>query len=182
MLCTCSMPHLIMAIIFTLWSLSLYPFSNDSFEGEPEEKRRKTTNVVIDQPATEHKVLIDNVPDNSSLSEEVKCQPIQWLIGASDEQLIAINGNCWWGDWFLIALSLDTRVASGELLWGALQWPLQSFVGGKNIALFSPMMLNFSWEWAKKIFSNKILLDQCEQANLDCMRLLTGSSWCWHRS
>lgn len=48
------------------------PFSNDSFEGEPEEKRRKTTNVVIDQPATEHKVLIDNVPDNSSLLEEVR--------------------------------------------------------------------------------------------------------------
>ncbi|XP_069395256.1 TATA-binding protein-associated factor 172 isoform X1 [Paralichthys olivaceus] len=44
--------------------------SNDSFEGEPEEKRRKTTNVVIDQPATEHKVLIDNVPDNSCLLEE----------------------------------------------------------------------------------------------------------------
>lgn len=49
-------------------------FSNDSFEGEPEEKRRKTTNVVIDQPANEHKVLIDNVPDNSKLHllEEVK--------------------------------------------------------------------------------------------------------------
>ncbi|CAB1343439.1 unnamed protein product [Coregonus sp. 'balchen'] len=46
--------------------------SNDSFEGEPEEKRRKTTNVVIDQPATEHKVLIDNVPDNSSLLEEIR--------------------------------------------------------------------------------------------------------------
>lgn len=44
--------------------------SNDSFEGEPEEKRRKTTNVVIDQPATEHKVLIDNVPDQSSLLDE----------------------------------------------------------------------------------------------------------------
>ncbi|XP_061600766.1 TATA-binding protein-associated factor 172 isoform X3 [Cololabis saira] len=43
--------------------------SNDSFEGEPEEKRRKTTNVVIDQPATQNKVLIDNVPDNSSLDE-----------------------------------------------------------------------------------------------------------------
>ena len=70
-------PFLIMTIIFTLWSLSLYPFSNDSFEGEPEEKRRKTTNVVIDQPASEHKVLIDNVPDNSNLSEEVKYQPIQ---------------------------------------------------------------------------------------------------------
>lgn len=45
--------------------------SNDSFEGEPEEKRRKTTNVVIEQPATNSKVLIDNVPDNTSLFEEV---------------------------------------------------------------------------------------------------------------
>lgn len=49
-------------------------FSNDSFEGEPEEKRRKTTNVVIDQSATENKVLIDNVPDNSGLLEEVRNQ------------------------------------------------------------------------------------------------------------
>lgn len=47
-------------------------YSNDSFEGEPEEKRRKTTNVVIEQPATDSKVLIDNVPDNSSLFEEVR--------------------------------------------------------------------------------------------------------------
>uniref|UniRef100_A0A8C4F195 BTAF1 RNA polymerase II, B-TFIID transcription factor-associated n=1 Tax=Dicentrarchus labrax TaxID=13489 RepID=A0A8C4F195_DICLA len=51
--------------------------SNDSFEGEPEEKRRKTTNVVIDQPATEHKVLIDNVPDNSSLLEEIHEWPLE---------------------------------------------------------------------------------------------------------
>lgn len=51
--------------------------SNDSFEGEPEEKRRKTTNVVIDQPATEHKVLIDNVPDNSSLLEETHEWPLE---------------------------------------------------------------------------------------------------------
>lgn len=49
-------------------------FSNDSFEGEPEEKRRKTTNVVTEQPATEHKILVDNVPDNSSLLEEVSNQ------------------------------------------------------------------------------------------------------------
>lgn len=46
--------------------------SNDSFEGEPEEKRRKTANVVIDRPATEHKVVIDNVPCVSSLLEEVR--------------------------------------------------------------------------------------------------------------
>ncbi|XP_028845872.1 TATA-binding protein-associated factor 172 [Denticeps clupeoides] len=51
--------------------------SNDSFEGEPEEKRRKTTNVVIDQPATESKVLIDNVPDNSSLFEETQEWPLE---------------------------------------------------------------------------------------------------------
>ncbi|XP_008278401.1 TATA-binding protein-associated factor 172 [Stegastes partitus] len=51
--------------------------SNDSFEGEPEEKRRKTTNVVIDQPATEHKVLIDNVPDNSSLLDETHEWPLE---------------------------------------------------------------------------------------------------------
>lgn len=49
-------------------------FSNDSFEGEPEEKRRKTTNVVIDQSTTENKVLIDNIPDNSGLLEEVRNQ------------------------------------------------------------------------------------------------------------
>lgn len=49
-------------------------FSNDSFEGEPEEKRRKTTNVVTEQPATEHKILVDNIPDNSSLFEEVSNQ------------------------------------------------------------------------------------------------------------
>ncbi|XP_029553933.1 TATA-binding protein-associated factor 172 [Salmo trutta] len=51
--------------------------SNDSFDGEPEEKRRKTTNVVIDQPAMEHKVLIDNVPDNSSLLEETQEWPLE---------------------------------------------------------------------------------------------------------
>ncbi|KAM9345373.1 TATA-binding protein-associated factor 172 [Symphorus nematophorus] len=51
--------------------------SNDSFEGEPEEKRRKTTNVVIDQPATDHKVLIDNVPDNSCLLEEIHEWPLE---------------------------------------------------------------------------------------------------------
>lgn len=49
----------------------VFILSNDSFEGEPEEKRRKTTNVVIEQPAAENKVLIDNIPDNSSLFEEV---------------------------------------------------------------------------------------------------------------
>lgn len=54
-------------------SKHLVSVSNDSFEGEPEEKRRKTTNVVIDQPATELKVVIDNVPCSSSV-EEVRVQ------------------------------------------------------------------------------------------------------------
>lgn len=53
----------------------LVSVSNDSFEGEPEEKRRKTTNVVIDQPATELKVVIDNVPCSPSL-EEVRIQQL----------------------------------------------------------------------------------------------------------
>lgn len=53
--------------------------SNDSFEGEPEEKRRKTTNVVIEQPATESKVLIDNIPDNSSPFEETQEWPLESL-------------------------------------------------------------------------------------------------------
>ncbi|KAI5617401.1 TATA-binding protein-associated factor 172, partial [Silurus asotus] len=51
--------------------------SNDSFEGEPEEKRRKTTNVVIEQPAAENKVLIDNIPDNSSLFDETQEWPLE---------------------------------------------------------------------------------------------------------
>ncbi|XP_061914731.1 TATA-binding protein-associated factor 172 [Entelurus aequoreus] len=50
--------------------------SNDSFEGEPEEKRRKTTSVV-DQPATEHKVVISQVPNNSSLAEETQEWPLE---------------------------------------------------------------------------------------------------------
>ncbi|XP_063818105.1 TATA-binding protein-associated factor 172 isoform X2 [Pseudophryne corroboree] len=50
---------------------------SDSTDGEPEEKRRKVTNVVISQPATESKVLIDNVPDNSSLFDETKEWPLE---------------------------------------------------------------------------------------------------------
>ncbi|KAM9847490.1 TATA-binding protein-associated factor 172 [Aulostomus maculatus] len=51
--------------------------SNDSFEGEPEEKRRKTPNMAFDQPATENKVLINKVPDNSSLLEEIHEWPLE---------------------------------------------------------------------------------------------------------
>ncbi|XP_053306351.1 TATA-binding protein-associated factor 172 isoform X2 [Spea bombifrons] len=50
---------------------------SDSTDGEPEEKRRKVAKVVIDQPATKSKVLIDNVPDNSSLFEETNEWPLE---------------------------------------------------------------------------------------------------------
>lgn len=56
--------------------------SNDSTDGEPEEKRRKISNVVINQSANDSKVLIDNIPDSSSLIEEVllKCPKISFEI------------------------------------------------------------------------------------------------------
>ncbi|EMP42146.1 hypothetical protein UY3_00533 [Chelonia mydas] len=40
--------------------------SNDSTDGEPEEKRRKIANVVINQPATDSKVLVDNAPEEAN--------------------------------------------------------------------------------------------------------------------
>ncbi|XP_013909711.1 PREDICTED: TATA-binding protein-associated factor 172 [Thamnophis sirtalis] len=40
--------------------------SNDSTDGEPEEKRRKIGNVIISQPATDSKLLVDNVPEESN--------------------------------------------------------------------------------------------------------------------
>uniref|UniRef100_A0A4W3KDG6 B-TFIID TATA-box binding protein associated factor 1 n=1 Tax=Callorhinchus milii TaxID=7868 RepID=A0A4W3KDG6_CALMI len=52
---------------------------NDNIDGEPEEKRRKLTNVVIDQSATESKVLVDNVPHNSSLFDESNEWPLESL-------------------------------------------------------------------------------------------------------
>ncbi|KAM8924786.1 TATA-binding protein-associated factor 172 [Pelodytes ibericus] len=51
--------------------------SSDSTDGEPEEKRRKVTNVVIDQPATDSKVLIDKIPDNSSPFDETNEWPLE---------------------------------------------------------------------------------------------------------
>ncbi|XP_055469787.1 TATA-binding protein-associated factor 172 isoform X2 [Psammomys obesus] len=51
--------------------------SNDSTDGEPEEKRRKVANVVINQTANDSKVLIDNVPESSSLVEETNEWPLE---------------------------------------------------------------------------------------------------------
>ncbi|XP_051883424.1 TATA-binding protein-associated factor 172 isoform X1 [Pristis pectinata] len=50
---------------------------NDNVDGEPEEKRRKLANVVIEQAATESKVLIDNILDNSSLFDESNEWPLE---------------------------------------------------------------------------------------------------------
>ncbi|XP_075830034.1 TATA-binding protein-associated factor 172 isoform X1 [Microtus pennsylvanicus] len=51
--------------------------SNDSTDGEPEEKRRKVANVVINQTTTDSKVLVDNVPENSSIIEETNEWPLE---------------------------------------------------------------------------------------------------------
>uniref|UniRef100_A0ABI7X4X6 B-TFIID TATA-box binding protein associated factor 1 n=1 Tax=Felis catus TaxID=9685 RepID=A0ABI7X4X6_FELCA len=51
--------------------------SNDSTDGEPEEKRRKIANVVINQSTNDSKVLIDNIPDSSSLLEETNEWPLE---------------------------------------------------------------------------------------------------------
>nr|XP_009926679.1 PREDICTED: TATA-binding protein-associated factor 172-like [Haliaeetus albicilla] len=40
--------------------------SNDSTDGEPEEKRRKVANVVINQPATDSKTLVENAPEEAN--------------------------------------------------------------------------------------------------------------------
>lgn len=80
-------------------------YSNDSFEGEPEEKRRKTTNVVIEQPATDSKVLIDSVPDNSSLFEEV-CDTSLYTLSCTHSVFCYV-----WRLYFA-----DSGVASGKLL------------------------------------------------------------------
>ncbi|KAK2530509.1 Btaf1 [Columba guinea] len=40
--------------------------SNDSTDGEPEEKRRKVANVVINQPATDSKTLAENAPEEAN--------------------------------------------------------------------------------------------------------------------
>lgn len=46
-------------------SINLYLFllSNDSTDGEPEEKRRKVASVVINQPATDSKTLVENASE-----------------------------------------------------------------------------------------------------------------------
>ncbi len=130
-----------------VWAVSLttalmFPcHSNDSFEGEPEEKRRKTTNVIIEQPATDSKVLIDNVPDNSNLFEEVwdthTCLFFSSTHWAVDIQLSAVSVLYIYIYLYLLFFLFftDSGMAPGKLLWWTVQWPLQPLVGGTEKAL-----------------------------------------------
>ncbi|KAM6997549.1 TATA-binding protein-associated factor 172 [Tautogolabrus adspersus] len=109
--------------------------SNDSFEGEPEEKRRKTTNVVIDQPATENKVLIDNVPDNSSLSEETN----EWPLESFCEELCNDLFNPSW----------EIRHGAGTGLREILK--SHGAGGGKLVGSTSEQMLRQHQEWIEDV-------------------------------
>ncbi|XP_053244737.1 TATA-binding protein-associated factor 172 isoform X1 [Podarcis raffonei] len=40
--------------------------SNDSTDGEPDEKRRKIANVIISQPATDSRLLVENMPEETN--------------------------------------------------------------------------------------------------------------------
>lgn len=126
-----------------------WTFSNDSFEGEPEEKRRKTTNVVIDQPATQPKVLIDNIPDTSSVLEEVNVAPSSVVTPP------------WWccikWSWCSAVSSSVQWVASGEFLWRALQWPVQPFMGGK-ITINAFILLFFNHKHVQLHILSKLIL------------------------
>ncbi|XP_041645177.1 TATA-binding protein-associated factor 172 [Cheilinus undulatus] len=109
--------------------------SNDSFEGEPEEKRRKTTNVVIDQPATENKVLIDNIPDNSSLSEETN----EWPLESFCEELCNDLFNPSW----------EVRHGAGTGLREILK--SHGAGGGKLVGSTSEQMLRQHQEWIEDL-------------------------------
>lgn len=109
--------------------------SNDSFEGEPEEKRRKTTNVVIDQPATEHKVLIDNVPDQSSLLDEIN----EWPLESFCEELCNDLFNPSW----------EVRHGAGTGLREILK--SQGASGGKLVGSTAEQMLRQHQEWIEDI-------------------------------
>uniref|UniRef100_A0A3Q1FYB1 BTAF1 RNA polymerase II, B-TFIID transcription factor-associated n=1 Tax=Acanthochromis polyacanthus TaxID=80966 RepID=A0A3Q1FYB1_9TELE len=109
--------------------------SNDSFEGEPEEKRRKTTNVVIDQPASEHKVLIDNVPDHSSLLEETH----EWPLESFCEELCNDLFNPSW----------EVRHGAGTGLREILK--SHGAGGGKLVGSTAEQMLRQHQEWIEDV-------------------------------
>lgn len=109
--------------------------SNDSFEGEPEEKRRKTTNIVIDQPATENKVLIDNVPDNSCLLEESN----EWPLESFCEELCNDLFNPSW----------EVRHGAGTGLREILK--SHGAAGGKLVGSTADQMLRQHQEWIEDL-------------------------------
>ncbi|XP_069001339.1 TATA-binding protein-associated factor 172 [Embiotoca jacksoni] len=109
--------------------------SNDSFESEPEEKRRKTANVVIDQPATEHKVLIDNVPDNSGLLEEIH----EWPLESFCEELCNDLFNPLW----------EIRHGAGTGLREILK--SHGAVGGKLVGSTAEQMSRQHQEWIEDL-------------------------------
>ena len=47
----------------TLHKYLIFFCSNDSADGEPEEKRRKMANVILNQPVTDSRLLVENTPD-----------------------------------------------------------------------------------------------------------------------
>ncbi|XP_010780270.1 TATA-binding protein-associated factor 172-like [Notothenia coriiceps] len=107
--------------------------SNDSFEGEPDEKRRKTTNVVIDQPATEDK--IDNVSDNSGLLEEIQ----EWPLESFCEELCNDLFNPSW----------EIRHGAGTGLREILK--SQGAGGGKLVGSTAEQMLRQHQEWIEDL-------------------------------
>uniref|UniRef100_A0A3Q3JAF2 BTAF1 RNA polymerase II, B-TFIID transcription factor-associated n=1 Tax=Monopterus albus TaxID=43700 RepID=A0A3Q3JAF2_MONAL len=109
--------------------------SNDSCECEPEEKRRKTTNVVIDQPATENKVLIDNSPHNSSLLEETH----EWPLDSFCEELCNDLFNPSW----------EIRHGAGTGLREILK--THGAGGGKLVGSTAEQMLRHHQEWIEDI-------------------------------
>ncbi|XP_063047545.1 TATA-binding protein-associated factor 172 isoform X2 [Engraulis encrasicolus] len=109
--------------------------SNDSCEGEPEEKRRKTTNVVIEQPATDSKVLIDNVPDTSSLYEETQ----EWPLESFCEELCNDLFNPSW----------EVRHGAGTGLREVLK--CHSAGGGKMVGSTAEQMLQQHQEWLEDV-------------------------------
>ncbi|XP_076142111.1 TATA-binding protein-associated factor 172-like isoform X1 [Alosa pseudoharengus] len=109
--------------------------SNDSCEGEPEEKRRKTTNVVIEQPATDSKVLIDNVPDNSSLFEETQ----EWPLESFCEELCNDLFNPSW----------EVRHGAGTGLREVLK--CHSAGGGKLVGSTAEQMSRQHQEWLEDV-------------------------------
>ncbi|KAM9365366.1 TATA-binding protein-associated factor 172 isoform 2-T2 [Pholidichthys leucotaenia] len=109
--------------------------SNDSFDGEPEDKKRKTTNVVIDQPATEHKVLVDNVPDNSSLFEETN----EWPLESFCEELCNDLFNPSW----------EVRHGAGTGLREILK--SHGAGGGKMVGSTAEQMLQQHQEWIEDV-------------------------------